>query len=186
MEYGIGGGTHGDVERHSVQEGIAGSYRARQNAIVTLLVILQCVLDYQLGSIAEQLYAIDVSSQYAAVARQRESDSLGQRVHRVCREHARTGAAAWACALLNLSQFFVSHRRIAALDHRRYQVGILAAPLSGLHRTARAEHAGDVQSHSSHQHTRRHFVAVRDANHGVGLMSVYHIFYRVGNDVARG
>ena len=88
--------------------------------------------------------------------------------------------------MLNLQHLFISNRRIGTLHHRRDQVGILATPLASLHRTARAEHRRDVQAHRGHQHTRCDLVAVGDTDHGIGLMSVYHILHAVGDNVARG
>ena len=36
------------------------------------------------------------------------------------------------------------------------------------------------------ERTWRHLVAVRNADHGIGLMSIHHIFNRVCDNVARG
>ena len=58
--------------------------------------------------------------------------------------------------------------------------------MTGFHRASRAEDGGDVQSHRCHEHTRSDFVAVADANHCIGAVSVHHIFNAVGNQVARG
>ena len=88
--------------------------------------------------------------------------------------------------MLNLVEFLVGHRGVGTLHHCRNQVGILTAPATGLHRTARAEHSGDVQAHRRHQHTRCHLVTVRDTDHGISLVGIHHIFHGVGNDVAAG
>ena len=125
-----------------------------------------------------------MGSQNTAIARQRQTDGLCQRVHRVGRKHTRAGTTARTGTLFNLCQFLVAHRRITTLHHCRDQVGILATPFTSLHRTTRTEHRRDVQTHGCHQH-RCHLVAVGDANHSVGLVGIDHIFHAVGDNVTR-
>ena len=184
VEYGVGRCTHSDIERHSVEEGCTRSNAARQNGVVAVLVVGQGVLHNELGGIAEKLHTIDVCGQNTAVARQREAEGLRQRVHGVGSKHARAGAAAGTGAVLNQLQLLVAHGGVATLNHGRYEVGVLAVHLAGFHRTAADENGRNIQSHGSHQHARRHFVAVGDAHHSVGLVGVDHILHRVGYDVA--
>ena len=186
MEHRIGGATHGDVECHGIHKGLARGYRAWQHALVAVFIVGQRILHHLSGCLFEQFDAVGMGGQYGAVARQRESDGLGQRVHRVGGEHARTAATARTGAMLQFCQLLVAHLGVGALHHGRNQVGILATPVPSLHRSARAEHRGDVQSHRCHQHAGCHLVAVGDTDHGVGLVGIHHILHRVGDDVARG
>ena len=185
MEHGVRRSTHGDIQRHRVHKGLAGGDIARQHALVAVFVISEGVLHHLTGSSLKQLHAVGMRSQDRSVARQTQADGLRQRVHRVGRKHARAASTAWAGTSLYLLHLLISHRGVGTLHHGRNQVGILTAPLTSLHGASRTEHRGDVQSHRSHQHTRRHLVAVRDADHGVGLMGVHHILHAVGDDVAR-
>ena len=186
VEHGVGGGSHGDVERHGIEEGLARGDAARQNRVVALLVVGEGVLHDEPCGALEEAYAVLVRSQDASVAGQRESDGFGQGVHGVGREHAGAGSASGAGHLLHLCQLLVADCRVAALYHGCDEVGILAAKLVRFHRSAADEDGRDVQSHGSHQHAGRHLVAVGDADHGVGLVCVDHVLHRVGDDVARG
>ena len=127
-----------------------------------------------------------MGSEDASVARQRKTDSLCERVHRVCREHTRASATTRASHLLHLRQFLIADSRVATLHHRCDEVSILAVQLVRLHRTAAHKDCWNVQSHCSHQHSRRHFVAIGDANHGICLVRIHHKLDAVGYDVARG
>ena len=126
-----------------------------------------------------------MSSQDGTIARQRESDGFSKRVHRIGSEHTRARTATWTGAAFDFGHFLVGYRWVGTLDHRGDEVGILAAPLASLHWASAAEDGRNVQTHGSHQHTRSHLVAVRDANHRISLVRIHHVFHRVGNDVAR-
>ena len=186
MEYGIRRTTHGDIKRHRIHKGLASGDITRQDALITILIVGESVLHHLTGSGLEEFDAVGMGSQNGTIARQRETDGLCQRVHRVGREHTRARATTRTRATLNLSHFLVGDTGIGTLHHRRDQVGILAAPATGFHRTTRAEHRRDVQTHRSHQHARRHLVTVGYANHGIGLMGIDHILHRVGNDITAG
>ena len=70
MEHGIGRTTHGDIERHRVHKGLAGSDIARQNALVAIFVVSQSILHHLSSCCLEEFYAIGVSSQNGTVTRQ--------------------------------------------------------------------------------------------------------------------
>ena len=55
-----------------------------------------------------------------------------------------------------------------------------------LHRATADKDSRYVQAHGCHQHAWGNLVAVGDADHGIGLVTVDHVLHRVGNDVARG
>ena len=185
MEHSICTSSHSDVECHCIKESITSGDVTRQNALVSILIICQRILNYLACGIAEKLYPVLVSRENSAVSGQRETDSLGQGVHRVCREHARARAAARTSTALNLCHLFIADTWVGTLHHCCDEVGILATPAASLHRTSRAEHRRDVQTHRCHQHARRHLVAVGDTNHRISLMCIHHILHRVGYDVAR-
>ena len=186
MEHGVGGGSHGYIHCHGVEECLTGGYAARQHTLVAILVIGQRVLHNQAGCLLHQALTVLMGSQYSAVARQRETDGLCQVVHRVGGEHSRTAAAARTSAVLNLLKVGIADGGVATFNHGDDKVKVLALVLPGFHGTTAHENGGDVQAHGCHQHARGNLVAVRDANHGISLVAVDHIFHRVGNDVARG
>lgn len=186
VQHRIGGTTHGNIEGHGVEEGCTDSYAAWQDTIVALFVILISVLYDESGCVAEELYPIGMGGQDCSVTGERETDSLGQAVHRVCREHSRTAAAAGTGAALDAGYLLIAYRSVGRLDHRCDEVGILTVVLVRLHGTARNKHGGNVQPHGGHEHTGCYLVAVADAHHGVGLVRIDHIFDAVGYQVARG
>ena len=87
VQYGIGATTHGNVKCHSVEESLAGGNVSWQHALVAIFIIGQRILHYLTGSRLEQFYAIGMRSQDGAVARQGQTNSLGQRIHGVGSEH---------------------------------------------------------------------------------------------------
>ncbi len=58
--------------------------------------------------------------------------------------------------------------------------------LAGLHRAAGNEDHRNINAHGCHQHAGGDLVAIGDAHHGVGAVSVYHVFNGIGDDVAAG
>ncbi len=185
MEHSVGASAHGYVESHCVEERVAGGYRARQDTLIAVLVISKRILHHLPRGGLEQLHAILVCGKNSSVAGQRQSDGLGEGVHRIGRKHARATAAAGTGTALYLGHILIAHRRVGPFYHCRYQVGILAAPAAGLHRASRAEHRRYVEPHRGHKHTRRNLVAIGYANHGVSLVGIDHILYRISNDIAR-
>ena len=184
MEHGVGAAAHGDVEGHGIEERFPGGDAAGQYALVAILIVGQCVLHNLSGGILEESDAVFMGGEDGTVAGQGETDGLGQRVHRVGGEHTRAAAATRTGAAFNLSHLLVAHRLVGTLDHGGDKVGILASPSSRLHGSARTEDGRNVQSHGCHEHTRCHLVAVGNANHGIRLMGIHHIFHRVGDDVS--
>ena len=186
MEHRVGAGTHRDVEGHGVEESLTGGDATGQDRLVTIFVVGEGVLDNDAGCILEELYAVLVCGQNAAIAGQRESDSFGQGVHRIGGEHTRAGTTAWAGHLFHLCQFLVADGGVATLNHSRDKVCILAVQLVRFHRATAHEYSRDVQAHSSHQHTGCHLVAIGDADHCICFVGVDHVLHRVCDDVARG
>ena len=185
MQDGIGRATHGYIQSHRIEECLTRSNITRQNALVAILIISQGVLHNLTGCLAEQLYTIGMSSQDGAIAWKRESDSLCQRVHAVGCKHARARTTAGTRTTLDFLHLLIRDRRVGTLCHGRNQVSILTTPATCLHGASGTEDCRDVQTHRGHQHTRSHLITIRDANHGIGLMGIDHILYRVGNDVTR-
>ncbi len=78
---------------------------------------------------------------------------------------------------------------VEALDHRINQIelddliGKFGFP--GLHRAAGNKDHRNIQAQGSHQHPRGDFVAVRDADHGVGAVGVDHILNGISDQFAR-
>ena len=57
---------------------------------------------------------------------------------------------------------------------------------AGAHRTAGGKDRRDVEPHCAHEHAGNHFIAVRDADHGVERMCGTHGFDAVGDDFTAG
>ena len=183
VEYGVGAASHGDVECHGVEEGLARGDAAWQHALVVVLVVGECVPDDLSCCLLHEPYAVLVCGEYGAVAGQSQSYGFGEGVHGVCGEHTGAASASGACALLDFCQFIVGDGGVGALDHGGDEVEVFALVLSGFHGSSGDEDGGDIQPHGSHEHSGGDLVAVGDADHGVGLVGVDHIFYAVGNDV---
>ncbi|OAV70501.1 hypothetical protein Barb4_01329 [Bacteroidales bacterium Barb4] len=120
------------------------------------------------------------------VAGQRQADGFVEAVHGVGGEHARTTAAGGTGGAFEAFYLLVAYGIVCRFYHHVYQVEVTPVQLACFHGASRHEHRRYVQPHGSHEHAGRNLVAVADANHGVRLMGVYHIFYAVGYNIARG
>ena len=78
VEYGICGTAHSDVESHSVEECLAGSYAPREHTLVAILVVGKGVLYNLTCCLFEELYTIGVGSKNCSVAGKRQTDSLSE------------------------------------------------------------------------------------------------------------
>ena len=185
MEHRVGGASHGDIQRHGIEESLAGGNVARQHAVISLFIVFIGVAHDECRSVPEEAAAVDVGGQHGAVAGKGQSDGLVEAVHGIGGKHARTTAASRAGMLLDGRHLGIAYRRVGRLHHGVNQVQMLPVPFTGLHRAAAHEHRGDVQAHGGHQHARSNLVAVADADHGVRLVCIDHILHAVGNEVAR-
>ena len=86
--------------------------------------------------------------------------------------------------ILDLSHLFIAYRRIGTLDHGINQVEMLTIPFAGFHRATAYKYGRYIQTHRCHQHARGNLITIADAHHGICLMSIHHILYRIGNDVS--
>ena len=186
MKHGIRTSAHRDIQCHRIHKGLTGCNISRKNTLVAILVISKGILHHLTGSSLKEFYTIGMGRKDGAVTRQRESDSLCERVHRVGRKHTRTAAASRTSTTFYLLDFFVCYRGIGTLHHRRNQVSILATPLTSLHRTAGTEHRRDVQTHGCHQHTWSYLITIGDTDHRICLVGVDHILHAVGNNISAG
>ena len=89
VQHGVGRASHCDVESHGVEHRLPSGDIAWQDAFVTINIIIEGVFDYLCRGALEQLFAVDVGGNDCAVSRQREADSLVERVHGVGGEHSR-------------------------------------------------------------------------------------------------
>jgi len=125
-----------------------------------------------------------------AVARQGQSERLGQTVHRIGGKHARARAAGRAGRTLDDLDVLVRDLVIGGGDHGVDEIERMGLAvqhdLAGFHRAAGDEDGGDVEAHGGVQHAGGDLVAVRDADHGIGAMRIDHVFDRIGDDFARG
>ena len=185
MEHGVGGAAHRDIQRHGIVKRAAAGDRARQHRGVAVAVVGKGHLDDPRGRLFEQLAAIGMGRHHRAVARQRQAQRLVEAVHRVGREHSRARTAGRTGIHLDAGQQFVGHRAVAAHHHRVHQIVFLVTDHPGFHRSARNKNRRDIEAHRRHQHPGGDFVAVADADHGIRLVGVDHVFHAVGDDFAR-
>ena len=184
VKHRIGGTAHCNIQCHCIQESLTSGNAAGKYAFVSLFIILISVFNNQLGGILKQFLAILVGSHNRTVTRQRQTDSLVQAVHGIGGKHTRATSASRTSVLFYLGNIAIAHAFIGRLNHSINQVEVLSVPFSGFHRTTGNKYRRNVQPHRSHKHTRRNFVAVADANHGIRLMRIHHIFHAVGYDIA--
>ena len=142
-----------------------------------------------MAGLDEQTLAVGVRGDHRAVAGQRQSQRLGQAVHRVGGEHARARAAGRAGRRSICCEIGLGDLVVGGGDHGIDQIdGLLLAldrDLAGFHRPARDEHHRHVEAQRRHQHAGRDLVAVRDADDRVGAVGVDHVLDSVGDDLAR-
>ena len=93
MQDRIGRTAHRHIEPNRVLESFETGDRARQHRVIALFVVAFRNLDDQPTRPEEELLAIGVRCHDRPVTGQRQTDHLGQAVHRVRRKHARTRAA---------------------------------------------------------------------------------------------
>ena len=190
VQHRVGGTAHGNVQAHRVLEGVTRGQRPRQHRGIVLLVIAAAQLHDLVARPQEELTAVGMRGQAGTIARQAQPQRLGQAVHGVGREHARTGTTGRTGRLLDLVTVGVRHLRVGTLQDGIHQVQldhpIGQLGLAGLHRTARDEHRRNVQPQRRHQHARRDLVTVGDADHGVGTVRIDHVLHRIGDQVTRG
>ncbi len=190
VQHRIGRSAHGDIKAHRILERLKRGDGAGKDAGIVLLVITLAQIDGEAARLAEQQLAVGMGRQHRAIAGERETQRLGQAVHRIGREHAGARTAGRACGLLDRGHFLVSVAFVGCGDHRvnEVQCVLLALDddLASFHRAARHEDDRDIDPHRGHQHAGRDLVAVRDADDGIGAMRIDHIFDAVGDEVAAG
>ena len=183
MKHRIGRATHGNIQRHGVEKGFAGSNALRQYTFIAFFIIFIGILHDKCCCILEKSGTIGMSGENRSISRQGHTDSFIQTVHRVGSEHSRATSASWTSMVFNLCHVFIAHTFVGTLYHRIYQVQMLSVPFTGFHRTTANKHGRDIQPHRRHQHSRSNLVTITDAHHGIGLVGIYHVFHRIGNDV---
>src|SRR5690554_2309301 len=186
VQHGIGASAHGNVEGHGVHKGRLGGNVAGQYRNIAVLVIAVGQFYNLVGGVFEELSTVHVGGYNGAVARQGQSQRLVEAVHGVGGKHARAGAAGGTGILFHGQHVGVADAVVGSHHHRVDQIQGLAVVLARFHRSTRYKNHGDVQAHGGHKHAGGNFVAVADADHGVGLVGVDHVFYAVGDQIARG
>ena len=78
MKHGIRRATHGDIERHGIEECITGSNITGQHALVTILIVGEGVLHNLTRCLLEEFHTVGMSGENGSVSWQRQSDSLCQ------------------------------------------------------------------------------------------------------------
>ena len=135
-------------------------------------------------------------SRNCSVSRKAKSQNFRQTVHRVCSKHTRTSAAARTSIVLHFAKLgfvdFTNSKTANRLKHigqrkifSRIRIRrIVSGQMSRHHRTARNKNSRQIKTRGSHKHTRNNFVAVRNHNQSIQLMSFCNTFNAVGNQFA--
>ena len=79
---------HSDVKGHGIEHGLTRGNRARKHRVIAVTIITPCVFNNLTGRTVEERKTLTRCGENRTVARQREPDSLVERVHRICGEHA--------------------------------------------------------------------------------------------------
>ncbi len=164
--------------------GLAGCDAARKHAAVAILIVGEGILDNQAGGFGQESLAVPVSGNDCSVARERQSDGLGQAVHRICGEHPGTASAGRAGGCLDPCDILVADGRIGGTDHCIDEVKLFLPGDACLHRTSGHEDCRNIQTHRCHQHPGSDLVAVADADHRIGLVGIDHVLHTVGDDIS--
>ncbi len=183
VQYGIGGAAHGHVKREGVFESGCSQDIARAD-------IAPDEFDNGPAGLLEEPVAGGIGRQDRTVARQCQAERFAQTVHGIGRKHsgARTaGGAGVLLEFLQLAERYLAGRLGSdALEYRGQIDGLsCGGQFAGLHRPARDEHRGNVDSCRGHHHARHDLVAVRDADHAVEAVSAEHGLDAVGDEFAR-
>ncbi|CAB4324196.1 unannotated protein [freshwater metagenome] len=88
VQHGVGAATHSDIEGHGVFEGLTIGHIAGQHAFIVLLVIALGDVDDDSTGLTEQALTIGMRGQRGAIAGKRQTECLGQTVHRIRSEHS--------------------------------------------------------------------------------------------------
>ena len=189
VQDGVGGATHGNVQRHGVVKSLGSGDGARQHGLVVAVVIALDELDDGGAGLLVQRLAGGVGREHRTIARQGQANCFGQAVHGVGGEHARAGTAGGAGVLFNEVDVFIGDGFVNSIGNRVHQVqgahrAVGQCHAAGFHGTAGDEDHGDVQAQRGHEHARGDLVAVGDADQGVGAVCVDHVLNGVGDQVA--
>src|SRR5690554_1914530 len=186
VQHGIGASAHGNIEGHGVHKGRLGGNVAGQYRNITVLVIAVGQFYNLVGGVFEELSTVHVGGYNGAVARQGQSQSLVEAVHGVGGKHARAGAAGGTGILFHGQHVGVADAVVGGHHHRVDQIQGIAGVLARSHGATRDKAHENIHALRGHEHAEGDFDAVADADHGVDLVGVDHVFYAVGDQIARG
>ena len=186
MQYGIGGTAHCHIQRHGVNECIAGGNVPWKNTVVAVAVIFPGIFYNYRGCIHKELFAVDVCCHDGSVTGQCQPDCFVQAIHGIGCKHARTRSASGTSSILHPFNLFVGDIVVGSQYHCVHQIQLFTIQNAGFHRTSRHKNCRDVQSHGSHEHARGYLIAVADADHRICFVCIHHVFHTVGYEVTRG
>ena len=124
MQDRIGRPPHSHVQSHRIFERSLGDDTSRQNGIVVLFIITSGDFNDRSARFQKQFLAVGMRCQQGAVAGKRHAQRFCQTVHRVGREHARTGTAGRAGRSFVVRDLFIGNIRIASLNHGIDQIDL--------------------------------------------------------------
>ena len=188
VQHGVGRAAHRDIETHGVFKRRFRSDRARQNALVVVVVVAATQFYDALSRLDKELAAEGVGRERCAIAGERKPERLGEAVHRVRRKHSRAGATRGACIAFDLGELIIADGLIDGIADRINEIDTVVDHaldgLAGLHWSTRYEDDGNVEPHGRHEHAGGDLVAVRDAHECIGAVGVNHVLDAVGDNVS--
>ena len=186
VQHGVCGAAHRNIHRHGVEHGASVGDKAGQYRLVAVAVICLSHFHYAGACFLQEQASVCVGGGDSAVSGERKAEGFSKAVHRVGREHSGAGTAGGTCPSFESQQAFVANIIVGRAYHNVHEIYGLAVDDTGLHRASRHKYGRYVEPHRGYEHAGCYLVAVRYAHHCVGAVCVYHIFYRVGNQLARG
>ncbi len=126
-----------------------------------------------------------MSSHNGTISRQSQTNSFIQAVHRIGGKHTRTRTTCRTSISFYFIYCSIVHITVCCHYHSIHQIESFSCPLTSFHRTTTYKYSRNIKSHSCHQHSRRNLITIAYAHHSIYFVSIAHILYTVGYNIAR-
>jgi len=124
-----------------------------------------------------------VGGHHCSVSRKGQSQGFVEAVHGVGGEHTGAGAAGRAGVFFHNGQFFIGHIGIRSHNHGIHQIQLFIPGDTRFHGATGNKNCRNIQSHGGHEHSWSDFIAVRNTDQSVRLVSIHHVLHGVSDDL---